>query len=844
MSASKPAGLQDILPLSPLQEGLYFLSTFDEPAAVDVYSVQQILDLTGPLDADRLRAAAAALLDRHPNLRAAFRPRKTGEPVQLIPAKVTQAWTFADLTGVSPAEAEVERIAAEDRGRRFDLGKPPLLRWTLVRLADNAHRLVMTGHHILLDGWSAPLLVRDLLALYAGTPLPAPRPYRDYLAWLTAQDRATGRAAWRQALDGVTEPTLVAPADPTRRPVVPAVVGTHLDAGTTAAVTALTRRLGVTLNTVVQAAWALLVGGLTGRDDVVFGATVSGRPAQLTGVEDMVGLFINTLPVRVRVRRDDTWTSLLDRVQREQAALLDHQYLSLAEIQRQAGIGALFDTLTVFESYPLDEEGIAAGQGASGLRLAAVTGHDATHYPLTLTVVPDMSLTFGLEYRPDLFTAETAAGILDRLTALLRALATDPSARLSTVDLLLPGERAGLARWNSTAHPVAAASVVDVFLERVAASPDVPAVVFGSQSLTYNELADRVDVLARRLVGMGAGPERVVAVVLPRSMDSVVAWLAVLRAGAVYLPVDVDLPADRIAFMLADADAAVVLRSVPTSGDVPLVELPVVSSRQAAYVLYTSGSTGKPKGVVVEHGAVVNFFEHHRREIFERLTDNRIRVGLSAALSFDTSWEGVLWLLAGHELHLFDDETRRDPALLAGYVARNGIDFLDVTPSLADRLVAEGLLDNPPAILALGGEAAGSALWTAVRDADNVTGVNLYGPTEATVDTLMAWIGDSATPLVGRPIANTRAHVLDGALRQVPVGVAGELYIAGTPLARGYLGRPGLTAERFVADPFGGPGGRMYRTGDVVRWTAGGSLEYVGRSDDQVKIRGFRIELG
>ncbi|MET7421076.1 amino acid adenylation domain-containing protein [Dactylosporangium sp. NPDC005555] len=832
----------DVWSLSPLQEGLYFLSSFDD-ADVDVYTVQQILDLTGPVDTDRLRAAAATVFARHPNLRAGFTTTAGGAAVQVVPATTDVPWDEVDLTGATDRQAAFEDLAHADRQRRFDLASPPLLRYTLVRLAADAHRLIISSHHILLDGWSGPLVVRDLLDAYAGTPLPAVRPYRDHLAWLRDQDRDATRAAWQAALDGVDEPTLVAPGAPALSQL-PGLTERVLPAGVTAAVTAIARGHDVTLSTVVQVLWGVLLGRLTGRDDVVFGATVSGRPAQLTGVEDMVGLFINTLPVRVRVRRDDTWLTLLRRVQGEQAALLDHQYLGLTELQRMTGVGELFDTLTVFESYPVDTEALDSTQRAAGLRISAVGNLDATHYPLTLTVVPDDALELGLEYRTDLFDAAAADRLLDRLETLLRSLATDPSAMLSTVDVLLPGEAGDLASWNATGHPVGAGTLVDVFLERVAASADLPAVVFGSESLTYGELADRVDVLARRLVGMGAGPERVVAVVLPRSMDSVVAWLAVLRAGAVYLPVDVDLPADRIAFMLADADASVVLREVPAAGDVPLVELPAVSPCQAAYVLYTSGSTGRPKGVVVEHAALLNFFEHHRRVLFDRFTPRRIRAGLSASLSFDTSWEGVLWLVAGHELHLFDDETRRDPALFVDHVARNDIDFLDVTPSLADRLVAEGLLDDPPALLMVGGEAIGAALWTALRDAGGVDGVNFYGPTEATVDTLMAWIGDSATPLVGRPIANTRAHVLDGVLRQVPVGVAGELYLAGAPLARGYLGRPGLTAERFVADPFGGPGDRMYRTGDVVRWTAGGALEYVGRSDDQVKIRGFRIELG
>ncbi|WP_344407554.1 amino acid adenylation domain-containing protein, partial [Dactylosporangium fulvum] len=387
---------------------------------------------------------------------------------------------------------------------------------------------------------------------------------------------------------------------------------------------------------------------------------------------------------------------------------------------------------------------------------------------------------------------------------------------------------------------------VDALRETVAARPDAVALRFGAVSLTYAELWSRVECLARVLVARGAGPERVVAVLLPRTEDAVVAWLAVLVSGGVYLPVDASYPAERIDYLLADAAPAVVV-TPELLAETADAELPVVDSRSAAYLIYTSGSTGRPKGVVVEHASLMNLYHHHRERIIEPTAGGRrIRAALSAATVFDTSWEGLLWLVAGHELHLLDDETRRDPELFAAYVDRHRIDFLDVTPSLAGPLVAAGLLAegrHRPALVALGGEAADPRIWTALREASGTVGVNLYGPTECTVDTLLAWVADSVSPSVGGPIGNTRAYVLDGWLRPVLPGVAGELYLSGAQLGRGYLARPGLTAARFVADPFGA-GGRMYRTGDVVRWAVDGSLEFVGRADDQVKIRGFRIEPG
>ncbi|WFF04676.1 amino acid adenylation domain-containing protein [Micromonospora sp. WMMD1076] len=827
---SKPPGLQDILPLSPLQEGFYFLSAYAGEDA-DVYTVQQVLELDGPVDADRLRHAAAALLERYPNLRAAFRPRKTGEPVQLVPARVPVPWSVVDLreVGDSARDSALARLLDQERARRFDLGRPPLLRWVLVRLAEHEHRLLLTAHHILFDGWSGPLLVRDLLRVYAGETLPPAPPYRDYLAWVAGQDAGAARSAWAAYLDGVGTPTLLGRLDPQRRAVVPVETSTAVPAG---ALTAFAREHNVTLNTVVQTLWGILLGRLTGRDDVIFGATVSGRPATLPGADEMVGLFINTLPVRVRLTPTDTFLSVLRRVQAEQAGLLDHQHLSLAEIQRQAlAAGPLFDTLVVFESYPVDADGLAASQDAAGLRVTAVTGRDATHYPATLTVVPDAdTVTFSLDHRPDEFPATWAAEVLGRLTELLATMLADPAAGLASVPL---GPAEALV---GEIVPVPSESVVDVFRRRAAATPDATALVAGDRALSFAELAARVDALAARLLAEGAGPERVVAVVLPRAADALVAWLAVLAAGAVYLPIDADLPAERIDFMVADAGAVLVLRDA-AAPDAP-APATAVDPRSAAYVLYTSGSTGRPKGVVVAHDNLANLYAS-QRAIFP--AEQRIRVALTAALWVDTAVEGLLWLVAGHELHLVDDETRHDPALLARYVTARGIDYVDVTPSFAEALLPH--LTTAPRYLVVGGEATGTALWTALRGRGS-TVLNLYGPTECTVDTLVADVAGSATPLIGRPIRNTRAYVLDRALRPAPAGAAGELYLAGAPVARGYLGRTGLTATRFVADPFGPPGSRMYRTGDVVRRTTDGRVEFVGRADDQVKIRGYRVELG
>ncbi|WP_345025620.1 condensation domain-containing protein, partial [Actinomadura keratinilytica] len=460
--------LEEVWPLSPLQEGLLFHAVYDEDAP-DVYVGQRVLDLDGPLDTEVLRRSWQALLDRHASLRAGFRQRATGAPVQVIYRGVEIPWREVDLSDRAPdaASAEAARLAAEEHRRRFDLEVPPLLRLLLLKLAPDRHRLVITTHHIVLDGWSLPVLMNELWAVYtaggATTGLPRATSYRAYLAWLARQDKDRARAAWREALAGVEEPTLVAPASDV--PVTPSSL--TVQAGETLAegLRDLARGVGVTLNTVVQAGWALLVGKLTGRRDVVFGATVAGRPLDLPGVERMLGLFINTVPVRVTLDPGETVAALLGRVQAEQSVLLDHQYLGLAEIQRLAGSGATFDTLLVFENYPMDQQG---PPDLGGLRFTGGDVQETTHYPLSLVVGPGDGLELKLDYRPDVFDEPAARTLARRLVRLLEQMAADPGLLVGRLDVLAADEReAVLSEWNHTAHEVEPATLVDLFAAQV-----------------------------------------------------------------------------------------------------------------------------------------------------------------------------------------------------------------------------------------------------------------------------------------------------------------------------------------------------------------------------------------
>ncbi|MCX5046721.1 non-ribosomal peptide synthase/polyketide synthase [Aldersonia sp. NBC_00410] len=872
--------LTDVWQLSPLQSGLRFhamLTADDVAGGVDIYTMQATLHLGGYLDAERLRSAAQALTERYTNLRTAFVTDSAGTAVQLVLGRVDVPWRELDLTDLTETE-RAEQVRAEltaEQAAGFDMTCPPMMRFTLIRTGHDAWQLGVTVHHILLDGWSMPLLMRDLLVLYAVSGdlsvLPRVRDYRNFLVWLAERNRQHSLDTWAHALDGVAGPTMLESVSRQHTESGTGKVGVHLSEAETARLTEAAAALGVTLNTMVQAAWAILLGRMTGSSDVVFGATVSGRPADIAGVESMVGLFINTIPVRVRIAADATFSALLGRLQSEQADLLEHHYLGLTDIHHAAGVAELFNTLFVFESYPIDRAALSeAGSALDGMAVTGVDILDGSHYPLTLLVNLGAQLVVDFKYDLALFATTEIETLAARLLRVLARVAANAEVPVGDIDILDAAERdAVLSQWNATDVGVFDGLLLDRFDRAVAATPDAVAVVFEGDSLTYADFAARVNRLARHLMSLGVGPESRVAVAMRRGTDLLAAIYAVTAAGGAYVPVDPDHPADRIAYVLDSADPVVVLttqRAGVDAGDRSVVAVdtldvsgysadPVTDADRVAplragntaYVIYTSGSTGRPKGVAVTHGAIVNRLEWMQTAY---ALDGSDVVLWKTPVTFDVSvWE-LFWALGvGARLVVAAPDGHRDPVYLAGLIAEQSVTTLHFVPSMMAAFVGAVAAGSCPSVRRVfaSGEALTGDVAQRLRTVVPSTGLhNLYGPTEAAVDVTFHEVTDADTVSVpiGAPVFNTEVFVLDARLRPVPVGVPGELYLAGVQLARGYLGRADLTADRFVTNPYGEAGERMYRTGDLVRWTPVGELDYLGRTDFQVKLRGLRIELG
>ncbi|CAM4470368.1 Beta-ketoacyl-acyl-carrier-protein synthase I [Mycobacterium basiliense] len=860
------AGIDDVMMLSPLQQGLFAFAMLNGGGSSDPYLLGLTIDVCGPLDPDLLRTCALAMLNRYPNLRARFVSHGLPNPVQVVPSDFDLPWRHVTAT-----QEMVTVLEDEERRGGFNLEQGPAIRFLLIELPDAHWRLLITIHHIVIDGWSVPILVRELFTLYllGGNvdSLGPARPYRDYIGWLARRDPAPGEQLWREHLAGPIAPTLLVRALSGSTGACPSDQPKHsalsLDKDATTRLVDVARSCGVTVNTLAQVGWALVLSSLTGRDDVVFGVTVSGRPADLSGVESMVGLFINTVPLRVRLNPKATVAEQCSIVQRDSARLREHCYFSSARLRQLAGVGDLFDTMISFENFPIIGLG-SEEPGSQELNLRPAVGlAPRTHFPITIMAnLTDGRLTLTLDASAAV-TATTDLDVADlsaRMRRALVALSANATRSLSSIDLLDESEHARLDAFGNRAvltQPPTPTSIPVVFAAQVERTPDAVALTCDGRSMTYRELDEAANRLAHSLCERGAGPGKCVALLLSRSAEAIVAILAVLKSAAAYLPIDPALPAARIQFMLADAAPVTVITTAdladrldglavrvldvndPAVAAQPRTALPAPAPDDIGHIIYTSGTTGAPKGVAVAQRSVT--------ELFDSLD---VGFDLSAAqvwtqshsYAFDYSvWE--IWgaLLHGGRLVIVPESVTRSPEDFRALLVAEQVTVLSQTPSAVGVLAPEWLESAALVVAAEPCPAEVVDRWAPGR-----VMVNGYGPTETTVyATISAPLQPgSGPPPIGSPVPGAALFVLDQWLRRVPAGVVGELYVAGTGVGVGYLGRAGLTASRFVACPFGPAGSRMYRTGDLVRWRPDGQLDYLGRGDEQVKVRGFRIELG
>ncbi len=884
------AAVQDVYTLSPMQEGMLFQSLV-APLS-DAYHYQVTYRIKGALDPALVEKSMQALVARHDILRTVFYHQLTDRPVQVVLRERSPAVAVLDVSGYDGAgqSAETEAFLQRDRATPFDLGRGVLVRIAVVKSSPADHLLVWTSHHILMDGWCMGVLMSEFVALYAGFArraplhLPAVKPFSSYIQWLEKQDAARTVQYWQEYLAGYhTSASFLKDRPVTGQPAegfAPAAAVARLSRQETRELKDLSRQLGVTPGNFIQALWGVLLARHTRARDVVFGKTVSGRPGEVAGIETMTGLFINTVPVRVRYDAQTTFAGLFRQVQEDAVAAETHQYCSLARVQAASPLKQqLLDHVIVFENLPPATAAAADGFGVDW-EVEDVRAYKHTQYDLVAIIHPTDELSLKLEYNALVYSESLVRQLLDRFGELTRNVLGNPHARVAETPVVDAAELRLMRAFNQTRFDFPARrTMVDLFEEQVDRRPGAAAVAHGDARLTYAALDDRANRFAHYLLtGYGLQRGEVVAFRMERSADLLTVMLAIMKTGAVYLPIDRNVPPERVAYVLRDSGARAVVTDAPLPpaaavvpailfAQVDLSRLPAhrpgvpIAPEAALYLIYTSGSTGTPKGVLIPHRALTNYACAIRQAYGFGPQDRSL---LLSSVAFDLSYTSI-WpaLAAGSELFILPETPYVDVEALLTQLVGDRITLLKTTPTLFNLLVnAPGFARLAPSLalrlIFLGGEKIKprdlEQYWQA-KGHDTLF-VNHYGPTETTVGVITQPVAprpgtgegmDIAAfrerPVIGKPIFNAQAWVLDGDGQPAGMGMAGELCIGGPGLALGYLHQPGLTAEKFIASPFA-PGQRLYRTGDLARWLPGGVVEYIGRMDDQVKIKGYRVEPG
>ncbi|MDH5548220.1 MAG: amino acid adenylation domain-containing protein, partial [Gammaproteobacteria bacterium] len=883
--------LDDIYPLSPLQQGLMFHTLYAPNSGV--YFHQFACTIEGAIDLNAFKRAWHLTVNRHASLRAAFIYDGLEQPLQLVQREVDVPLYTADWRDKSHEEqaAQLQVFLEEDISCGFDLKAPPLLRLALLQTDDESHYFVLSFHHLLMDGWSFSRFLPEVFVNYEALckdkkpQLPYSRSYRDYIAWLQQRDHAGAESFWRNELDGFANPTELGThkqVNATTQHHLYINHKTKLSEELTSDIKAFSQTHQLTLNTVVQGAWALLLQQYSQSSDVCFGITVAGRPTDLQGVESTIGLFINTLPLRVQLNSDTELVPWLSELQVHNSALREYDFTPLAQIQTWSDVTPgqkLFNTLMVFENYPVDntiyqvnKELNAIPNTNERIKIKPFQLHEQTNYPLALQIAPGDRLIINYEFDEQHFDLKTIENIAMHFEQAFKQFVSKSSAKLGELDLLTEHEHQQLlVDWNNTSASYPDSSCIHQLIEKQCEeSPNALAAIIENESLTYGELNARANQLAHYLRKQGVVADNLVGICLERSLDILVAILGTLKAGGAYVPIDPDYPQDRIMNTLQDASVKLLITKKDLLSSLPDLPTRVINRlgykeivldtlwseiaeystknpenrttpQNLAYVIYTSGSTAKPKGVLNQHGSLCNLVQSQICN-FEITKDTRTLQFFSVA--FDGSvWETFSTLVAGGTLCIANQNQRLSTEQIVEWMRSQHVTLATIPPSV---LLSAGSKQTLPDLKTL--ISAGEACPPAITKqwAPYLRFINAYGPTENTICVSFAQCDGSETiPPIGRPIQNVTVYLLDTNLNPVPPGVIGELYVGGTGVARGYLGQPRLTAEKFLPNPFNSnPGARMYRTGDTARYLPDGNLEYHGRIDFQVKLRGFRIELG
>jgi amino acid adenylation domain-containing protein len=877
--------IQDIYPLSPLQQGILFHSLYDQNAGM--HFMQMGFKLRGALNTSAFERPWKMVVDRHTALRTAFVWEEVEEPLQVVYRKIDLPISHLDWNHLSSNDQDehLQEYLHEDRSRGFSLSDPPLIRLAIINIAENRYQCILSCHHILIDGWALNQVLGEVLTSYlameANTPLQLPpaRPYSEYIAWLQRQDMLAAEAYWRRTLSGFIAPTQlqIGTVRNTEGESLKSnqLIYAHLPAAITQRLHAIAQEETMTLNVILQGAWGLLLSRYSGETDVIFGATVAARPSEIPGAEAMVGLFVNTLPVRIQIDADKPVSTWLRILQQQQAEARQHDYSSLIQIQQWSEVPPgvpLFESIMAFENFPVDN---LLQLQQEKLQIEEWDLFDYTNYPLDLEVVSGPELTFRLHYDQRRYTDEEAVNILGHLREILTSIATNPDQLLQTVSMVTPAEKDALLNsMNGVQATYPDVQVIhELFEEAATKHPQKTAVIYRENRLSFAELNTIANQLAYRLIESKIAPGQFVGLLLERSHHAVIGILATFKSGGAYVPLDPKYPRERIHIMMEDAAPRVlVIQSwlrdlVPDSFEGEIIEIDHIdlsnypdtnpgqrcATHDVAYLLYTSGTTGRPKGVLLQHDTYIrtclNYKIGYQLDSFTPVSMNL------GSISFGVfNGDMARSIFIGATLVICPDDIRLELDSLYELIKQEQVNIFESTPVLINAFLNNVIEEKKDLdwfrVLISSADAWRTVDYRSLRDrlSPHIRLINEYGMTEATHDSTFYEEIDGHHPdlpyvSIGKPFPNVRLYILDQYQQLIPRGFIGELYIAGPFLARGYLHQEELTRQRFLPDPFV-PGGRMYKTGDLARWLSDGNVEFLGRADHQVKLRGFRIELG